>query len=63
MSIKEAQITAYDALPDEDLCELARQGDREAEEILIKRYNRLVRQLARPYYLAGGDSDCNYLGE
>ena len=57
MSIKEALITAYDALPDEDLCELARQGDRDAEEILIKRYNRLVRQLARPYYLAGGDSD------
>lgn len=57
MSIKEAQITAYDALPDEDLSGLARQGDREAEEILIKRYNRLVRQLARPYYLAGGDSD------
>ena len=57
MSINEAQMTAYDALPDEALAGLARGGDRDAEEILLKRYNRLVRQLARPYYLAGGDSD------
>lgn len=57
MSINEAQMTAYEALPDEALSDMARQGDRDAEEILIKRYNRLVRQLARPYYLAGGDSD------
>ena len=57
MSINEAQFTAYAALPDEDLSALARQGDRDAEETLVKRYTRLVRQLARPYYLAGGDSD------
>ena len=57
MSINEAQMTAYTALPDESLSDLARRGDRDAEEILVKRYNRLVRQLARPYYLAGGDSD------
>lgn len=57
MSINEAQMTAYESLPDEALSDLARRGDRDAEEILIKRYNRLVRQLARPYYLAGGDSD------
>ena len=57
MSINEAQMTAYEALPDEALSDMARQGDQDAEEILIKRYNRLVRQLARPYYLAGGDSD------
>lgn len=57
MSITEAQLDAYTALPDESLSALARQGDRDAEETLIKRYTRLVRQLARPYYLAGGDSD------
>ena len=57
MSINEAQMTAYTALPDESLSDLARRGDRDAEEILVKRYNRLVRQLARPFYLAGGDSD------
>lgn len=57
MSINEAQMIAYAALPDEALSDLARRGDRDAEEVLIKRYNRVVRQLARPYYLAGGDSD------
>ena len=57
MSISEARLTAYEALSDEELSALARQGSRDAEEILVKRYTRLVRQLSRPYYLAGGDSD------
>ena len=57
MSISEARLTAYVALSDEELSALARQGSRDAEEILVKRYTRLVRQLSRPYYLAGGDSD------
>ncbi len=47
----------YDALNDECLCELVRGGDREAEERLVTRYHRMVRSMARPYYLAGGDSD------
>ena len=55
MSIMEEQITA--GLSDERLCALARDGDRNAEELLVKRYFQLVRKLARPYYLAGGDSD------
>ena len=57
MSIKLFQQDEYQSFPDEKLCELTRLGDREAEEILVSRYTRLVRQLARPYYLAGGDSD------
>lgn len=57
MSISQLPFTAYEALPDERLCELIQAGDRDAEEILFKRYYRLVRQLARPFYLAGGDSD------
>lgn len=57
MSINDSQITVHDVPPDERLCVLAREGDRDAEESLVKRYNRLVRKLARPYYLAGGDSD------
>lgn len=56
MSINKAQ-PAYEEASDERLCELARGGDRDAEERLVSRYNRLVRQLARPFYLAGGDSD------
>lgn len=57
MSINKTQQTAYEEASDERLCEMARDGDRSAEEILVSRYNRLVRQLARPFYLAGGDSD------
>ncbi len=57
MSIKEAHFDTYETRPDEELSALARGGDRDAEEALVKRYTRLVRQLARPFYLAGGDSD------
>ena len=42
---------------DEKLCSLAAAGDRRAEEALVVRYNRLVRICARPYFLAGGDSE------
>lgn len=42
---------------DERLCALAVQGDRAAEERLVLRYNRMVRICARPYFLAGGDSE------
>ena len=42
---------------DEELCLLASRGDRDAEEVLIMRYTRLVRVVTRPYFLAGGESD------
>lgn len=42
---------------DESLCAQAAAGNREAEEVLVVRYNRLVRMCARPYFLAGGDSE------
>lgn len=42
---------------DEALCALAVSGDQLAEEMLVIRYNRLVRICARPYFLAGGDSE------
>ncbi len=44
-------------LTDEVLCLQAASGDRIAEETLVMRYNRLVRICARPYFLAGGDSE------
>lgn len=44
-------------LSDEDLCREAALGGRLAEEILAVRYHRLVRICARPYFLAGGDSE------
>ncbi|MDE7244868.1 MAG: sigma-70 family RNA polymerase sigma factor [Oscillospiraceae bacterium] len=53
----EAQNTPLDTLSDEQLCVRAGEGDQDAEELLVKRYFQLVRKLARPFYLAGGDSD------
>ena len=42
---------------DEELCALVASGRRDAEEELVKRYLRPVRVCARPYFLAGGDSE------
>lgn len=44
-------------LPDETLCSMVAAGDRVAEETLVTRYTRLVRTCARPFFLAGGDSE------
>lgn len=45
------------SIPDETLCAQAANGDRAAEETLVLRYSRLVRVCARPFFLAGGDSE------
>ena len=50
-------MTNYKEIQDLELCRLASQGDLEAEEALILRYHFLVRICARPYYLAGGDTE------
>lgn len=42
---------------DEALCAKARAGDLAAEEELVLRYQREVRICARPFFLAGGDSE------
>ena len=42
---------------DEQLCVQAQKGDRLAEEQLVTGYAHLVRICARPYFLAGGDSE------
>ncbi len=44
-------------MPDEELCERAGAGDRQAEEVLAERYVSLVRSCARPYFLAGGSAE------
>lgn len=42
---------------DEELCRKAACNDVEAEEKLVRKYGRLVRICARPYFLVGGDSE------
>ena len=50
-------MTDYTLYTDIDLWRLASNGDAGAEEELIERYGRTVRVRARPYFLAGGDSE------
>ena len=50
-------VNVLDARTDEELCRMAASGNRQAEETLVSRYTRLVRSCARPYFLAGGDSE------
>ena len=50
-------MTDYTVYTDIDLWRLASSGDAGAEEELIERYGRTVRVCARPYFLAGGDSE------
>lgn len=44
-------------ISDEVLCTMVAAGDRRAEETLVMRHTRLVRICARPFFLAGGDSE------
>lgn len=53
----ENDVAELERQTDEALCLLAAAGDRLAEETLVTRYNRLVRTCARPFFLAGGDSE------
>ena len=47
----------FNRISDERLCALASEGERSAEEALVLRHTRLVRMCARPFFLAGGDSE------
>ena len=44
-------------LSDMQLWERYKAGDAYAEELLVKRYSKVVRSCARPYFLLGGDSE------
>ena len=48
---------AFESLADEELLAYCRQGNPEAEETLIRRYGPVIRSLARPYFLTGGNSE------
>ena len=44
-----------ETVSDEKLQKLAVGGDAEAEELLIRRYDRIILSLSRPFFLTGGD--------
>ncbi|MBQ6808644.1 MAG: RNA polymerase sporulation sigma factor SigH [Firmicutes bacterium] len=47
----------YSALLDEDVVEMARNGDDDASEYLINKYKNFVRAKARSYFLIGADKE------
>lgn len=47
----------YRLMTDEVLAELAQAGDREAEDILIRRYVEMIRGKAHLYFIVGADSE------
>lgn len=47
----------YPKASDEDLATLASSGDSYATDIIIRRYEPLVRKLSNKYFLKGGDND------
>ena len=53
----ESSYVYLESLNDEELCRISHTGNRGAEEILVARYLRFVRRVARPYFLVGGDSE------
>lgn len=47
----------YENMPDEDIVELAQNGDGEALEFLLDKYKNFVRTKARSYFLIGADHE------
>ena len=55
-NLKEVFVIDFMFSDNELIC-MARQGNDSAEDELAKRYSKLVRICARPYFLVGGDSE------
>jgi RNA polymerase sporulation-specific sigma factor len=55
MSLRTSAAT--DERPDDELALLAQAGDARAQQALLERYRRFVRNKARSYFFAGGDAD------
>ena len=51
------EITHYEELTDEEIVDLARVGDKLAEEFLIQKYKNVVRARSRSYFLIGADKE------
>lgn len=56
IAVKEFDVT-YNELPDEEIVELAQQGEQFATEFLVEKYKNFVRAKARSYFLIGADKE------
>jgi len=50
-------VPGYGTMTDEEIVELAREGDMDAQEYLINKYKNFVRAKARSYFLIGADRE------
>lgn len=49
-------LNNFDELKFEDLAKMAQQGDANAEEYLIRAFNKTINRISRRYFIMGGDS-------
>lgn len=56
-SVQKRSYEIYEAMPDEEVVELARSGNEVALEYLINKYKNFVRAKARSYFLIGADRE------
>lgn len=57
LGVTGALLPDYDEMTDEQIVEIARAGDIDAQEYLINKYRNYVRAKARTYFLLGGDKE------
>ena len=50
-------IESMETMEDEEIVELSRSGDKDAEEFLVNKYKNFVRAKARSYFLIGADRE------
>jgi len=51
------EVVSWDELPDEEIVLLAQRGNRDAEEYLIRKYQKMVFLWTRSYFLQGAEPD------
>lgn len=57
LGVTGALLPDYEEMTDEQIVEIAREGDIDAQEYLINKYRNYVRAKARTYFLLGGDKE------
>ena len=57
LGVAGAMLPDYSAMTDEQIVEIARAGDIDAQQLLINKYKNYVRAKARTYFLLGGDKE------
>ena len=57
LGIAGTPLPDYESMTDEEIVEIARVGDIDAQEYLINKYKNYVRAKARTYFWLGGDKE------